>query len=71
MKKDCRIVVDVREFQQKVLDYINSGELDKMISNTVFANNPECKSAIIHGMAIASMITSECELIGIKDDDGE
>lgn len=71
MDKNYKIVVDVREFQKKILDYINSGELDKMISNTVFAGKPECKSAIIHGMAIASMITSECELIGIKDDDRE
>lgn len=65
MENNYKIVIDVREFQQKVLDYISSEEIDKMIRNTVFDGSPECKSAIIHGMAIASMLTSYCELIAI------
>lgn len=68
MENNYRIAVDVNEFQKKVLDYICSDELDKMINNTVFAEKPECKSAIIHGMAIASMLTSACEPMYIKDD---
>ena len=67
MSNDCKIVVDTNEFQQKVLDYINSDDIDKMISNTVFADKPECKSAIIHGMLIASMLTSTCETMYVKD----
>lgn len=67
MEDNCRIVVDTKEFQQKVLDYINSGEIDKMINSTVFAEKPECRSAIIHGMSIASMLTSACELMYIND----
>ena len=62
-----KIVVDVEEFQQKVLDYISSDEMDKMINNTVFAEKPECKSAVIHGMAIASMLTSYCTLMYVKN----
>ena len=67
MSNDCKIVVDTNEFQQKVLDYINSDDIDKMISNTVFADKPECKSAIIHGMSIASMLTSACELMYVRE----
>lgn len=67
MENNCRIVVDTKEFQQKVLDYINSDDIDKMISNTVFADKPECKSAIIHSMSIASMLTSACELMYVRE----
>ena len=52
MSNDYKVVVDTKEFQQKVLDYIDSDDIDKMISNTVFADKPECKSAIIHGMLL-------------------
>ena len=67
MDNNYRIVVDKDEFQQKVLDYISSDEIDKMISSTVFDGKPECKSAIVHGMAIASMLTSYCTLMCVKD----
>lgn len=67
MENDYRIVIDIKEFQQKVLDYISSDEIDKMISNTVFADKPECKSVVIHGMVIASMLTSCCELMYARE----
>lgn len=60
-------VINVEEFQQKILDYISSDELDKTISNTVFVGKPECKSAVAHGMAPASMLTSTCETMYVKD----
>ena len=66
--KDYKILINLTEFQQKVLDYIGSNEMDKMIDNTVFKDKPECKSAIIHGMAIASMLTSYCEKIYVKEE---
>lgn len=62
-----RILVDVNELQRKVLDYIHSDKLDKMISNTIFSDNLEYKNAIIHGMIIASILTSKCELTCVKD----
>lgn len=68
MNEDYKLYIEVNEFQQKVLDYIASEDIDKMINATIFADNPECKRAIIHGMVIASMLTSKCKLIGIKDD---
>ena len=60
--------VNVSEFQKKILEFVNSGELDKFFENTVFDNyeyKNDCKSAMITGMSLASMITSDCELIGI------
>lgn len=60
-KDNYRILIDSKEFQQKVLDYIGSEEIDKMIRSTIFDGKPECKSAIIHGMCIASMLASYCE----------
>ena len=60
--------VNVSEFQKKVLEFVTSGELDKFFKNTVFDNyeyKNDCKSAMITGMSLASMITSDCELIGI------
>lgn len=55
---DFKILIDSTEFQQKVLDYISSCEIDKMIDTTVFKDNQEYKQAIIYGMVIASMLTS-------------
>lgn len=68
---DFKMLIDSTEFQQKVLDYISSCEIDKMIDTTVFKDNQECKQAIIHGMIIASMLTSRCtfyELTGRIDE---
>ena len=53
--------IDSTELQQKVLDYIASEEFNKMVDSTVFRDNNQCKSAIIHGMSIASMLTCRCE----------
>lgn len=56
-----KVLIDSTELQQKVLDYIASEEFDKMVDSTVFKDNNQCKTAIIHGMAIASMLTCSCE----------
>lgn len=66
MEEKYEILVDRKEFQQKILDYIGSDEMDKMINNTVFKDKPECKNAIIHGMAIAAMLISQCEYYYVK-----
>ena len=67
--EDYKIFIDPTEFQQKILDYISSDKLDGMIDNTVFKDKPECKSAIIHGMAIASTLISYCEKIYVKEEE--
>lgn len=66
--EDYKILINPTEFQQKVLDYIYSDELDKIIDSSIFKDNPECKRAIIHGMVIASMLTCRCEKIYVKED---
>lgn len=58
---DYKTLIDSTELQQKVLDYIASDEFSKMVDSTVFKDNNQCKMAIIHGMAIASMLTCRCE----------
>lgn len=52
--------VSIKEFQNRVLDCINSEELDKFFNSTVFADKPECRQAMIHGMCIASMLINDC-----------
>ena len=68
MKENYKILIDPTEFQSLVLDYINSDEFNKIIDTSVFIGDPTCKSAIIHGMTIASMLTCRCSRYqGIKE----
>lgn len=63
--KNKKVFIEVTEFQRKVFDYIGSEQLSKMFDTTYFSkgeNKQECKMAMIHGMLIASMITSRCDL---------
>lgn len=64
---NVRTLVDSKEFQEKILDYVSSNELDKMISNTIFADKPECKQAVIHGMVWASLLICKCDSIVLKE----
>lgn len=66
-----KVLIDSTELQRKVLDYIASEEFNKMVDSTVFRDNIQCKLAIIHGMAIASMLTYRCEpfCINFKKED--
>lgn len=63
MKEINCALVDITEFQSKILDYIASDELDKMINNTIFADDTHARLAVSHGMAIAAMLTSQCDLV--------
>ena len=58
-----KLLVDTSEYQKRVLDCISSEEIDKFFESTMFAGLPEsnmCNQAMIHGMIIASMMTSQC-----------
>ena len=68
MEGKSKILIDPIEFQKKVLDYIGYGEIDKMIDSTVYKDKPECRGAIIHGMALASMLTGACTKISVKEE---
>lgn len=59
--KNCKILIDSNELQQHIMDCINSEEIDKFYNCTMYKDNKECKGAMIHGMIIASMLTSRCE----------
>ena len=69
MENNYVILIDSSEFQQKILDVVTSDILDKYINCTTFADNKDCRQAVIHGMCIATMLTSECNryIIGSKD----
>ena len=67
MEDNCMIVVDTKEFQEKVSDYINSNKIDKFLDNTIYAGNKEFRIAMIHGMTIALILVGLCDLMYIKD----
>lgn len=65
-----KVMTDTTEYQQRVLECIGSEEVDKFFGATMFANLPEssiCKQAMIHGMAIASMMTSQCNPVIVEE----
>lgn len=65
-----KVMTDTTEYQQRVLECIGSEEVDKFFGVTMFANLPEssiCKQAMIHGMAIASMMTSQCNPVIVEE----
>ena len=57
---DQRILIDSSEFQKRVMKCITTEEFDKFFDNTVFVDDPKCRQAMIHGMCIAAMLTSDC-----------
>lgn len=66
MEDNCLILIDSKEFQTKILDFIASEELDKFFNQTVFTGNQECRQAMIHGMCLASMLTSQCNYFVVR-----
>lgn len=61
-----KLLVDISEYQQRVLNCIGLEEIDKFFGSTMFTSLPESnmyKQAMIHGMAIASMMTSQCNQV--------
>lgn len=65
-----KVMIDTTEYQQRVLECIGSEEVDKFFGTTMFMNLPEssmCKQAMIHGMAIASMMTSQCNPVIVEE----
>lgn len=71
MKDQFISVVDTTEFNKRIMDCITSGEIDKYIDNTVFAGKDEYKQAIIHGMCVASMLLSSCNIIYVRKENDE
>ena len=57
---DQRILIDSSEFQKRVMKCITTEEFDKFFDNAVFVDDPKCRQAMIHGMCIAAMLTSDC-----------
>ena len=74
MSANFRILLDMQDYQKRILDVITSDEIDKYFNCTVFAekeNKVSYKSAMIHGMAIASLLASDCKLVIAEERYGE
>lgn len=61
MEDNYLTLIDSKEFQAKVLDYIFSEDFDKAFNNTIFAGKQECKEAMLHGMCMAAVLTYKCK----------
>lgn len=61
------LCVSITEFQNKILDAITSGEVDKFYKCTQISEEygDKYKQAMIYGMTIASMMTSQCNIITV------
>ena len=69
--KDYKILIETKEFQQKILDCVLTDEINRMFESTYFAskeNASDYKTAMIHGMIMASLLTSSCETYVIEGD---
>ena len=69
-----KILIETKEFHQKILDCVLTDEINRMFESTYFAskeNSSDCKAAMIHGMVMASLLASSCESYVIDVIDGE
>ena len=60
------VLIDENEYQQRIMDCINSNQIDTYFNLSKFKDKPECKQAIIYGMMIASMMTPSTKYYGMK-----
>lgn len=71
MEYNYKVLIDSEELHKKILDAITTeSEINKIFNNTIFAakeNSELYKQAMIHGMCIASMMTSYCEPMCVKE----
>lgn len=66
MENEHLTLIDSKEFQIKVLDYIVSEDFDEAFNNTIFAGEPKCKEAMMHGMCMAAMLTCKCDSFVVR-----
>ena len=74
MDSNYKILIDVQEYQKRILDVMTSEEIDKYFNCTVFNEKEDkvgYKSAMIHGMCIASLLTTDCDLVIAEERYGE
>ena len=72
--KKYKVLIDTQEFQRRILDLITTEELDKFFNSTVYAekeNSDSYKAAMIHGMCIAAMMTSDCDTLLVVEENGK
>lgn len=69
-----KILIEPKEFQQKILDCVLTDEINRMFESTYFStkeNPSEYKAAMIHGMIMASLLTSSCKTYVVNKEENE
>lgn len=71
-----RILIDMGEFQSKILEHVCSNEFNKQFGSTQFSTYEDAKGyrqAMMHGMIMASIMTSQCEYLCVREklDEGD
>lgn len=69
-----KILIEPKEFQQKILDCVLTDEINRMFESTYFStkeNASDCKAAMIHGMIMASLLTSSCKTYVVNKEENE
>lgn len=65
-----RILIDMGEFQSKILEHVCSNEFNKQFESTQFSTYEDAKGyrqAMMHGMVMASIMTSQCEYLCVRE----
>lgn len=70
------ILIDMGEFQSKILEHVCSEEFNKQFDSTQFSTYEDAKGyrqAMMHGMVMASLMTSQCEYLCVREklDEGD
>ena len=62
-------LIDSRELQRVILDYINFEDFEKMFNSTIFStyeDREKYKHAVIHGLVFGSMLTTRCRTLSVE-----
>jgi hypothetical protein len=65
-----RILIDMGEFQSKILEHVCSEEFNKQFDSTQFSTYEDAKGyrqAMMHGMVMASLMAARCVYLCVKE----
>ena len=65
-----RILIDMGEFQSKILEHVCSEEFNNQFGSIQFSTYEDAKGykqALMHGMIMASLMTSQCEHFYVRE----
>ena len=68
MGKNIKKVIDQHECQKLIKNFINTEEFSAWVKNSIYDGKPECISAMIYGMTLASMLVYRCDVMYIEEE---